>query len=59
MSRLQVTYLVSASARDIERRAEAIAVEQSIEMPPTAVREQRIFDEVPRGDRPCRGDRRR
>ena len=46
MSRLQVTYLVSASARDIERRAEAIAVEQSIEMPPTAVREQRIFDEV-------------
>jgi ribulose-bisphosphate carboxylase large chain len=46
MSRLYVTYSISAAPGDIERRAEALAVEQSIEMPLEAVREQRIRDEV-------------
>src|SRR5450631_1281541 len=46
MSRLHVTYSISAAAADIERRAEALAVEQSIEMPLDAVREQRIRDEI-------------
>jgi ribulose-bisphosphate carboxylase large chain len=46
MSRLHVTYSIAASAADIARRAEALAVEQSIEMPLDAVREQRIRDEI-------------
>jgi ribulose-bisphosphate carboxylase large chain len=46
MSRLHVTYSISASAEEIERRAETLAVEQSIEMPLEVVREQRIRDEV-------------
>jgi ribulose-bisphosphate carboxylase large chain len=46
MSRLRVTYLVSASPGDIQRRAEALALEQSIEMPLEAVRDQRIRDEI-------------
>jgi ribulose-bisphosphate carboxylase large chain len=46
MSRLHVTYRISASAADIERRAQTLAIEQSIEMPLDTVREQRIRDEV-------------
>lgn len=40
------TYRVAAAAADIEARALAIAVEQSVEMPVAAVRERRIRDEI-------------
>ncbi len=43
---LQVKYRVTATARDIERRAQAIAVEQSIEMPIEAVTNQWVRDQV-------------
>lgn len=43
---MQVVYRVRSAARDIEARARAIAVEQSIEMPPEGVRNQRVLDDV-------------
>ncbi len=43
---MQVIYRVQASSGDIEARAKAIAVEQSIEMPPGAVRNERVRSEV-------------
>jgi ribulose-bisphosphate carboxylase large chain len=43
---MQVVYRVAGSAGEIEARARAIAVEQSIEMPPHAVRNQRVSTEV-------------
>ncbi|THF63809.1 ribulose 1,5-bisphosphate carboxylase [Pseudothauera nasutitermitis] len=46
MDRLRATYRVRAGAGEIERRAEALAVEQSVEMPPGAVRDARVADEV-------------
>lgn len=46
MNRLQATYRVRCEAADIERRAAALAVEQSIEMPPAAVRDARLLDAV-------------
>ncbi len=41
---MQVTYRLAASPADVETRARAIAVEQSIEMPPHAVRNTRVSD---------------
>lgn len=46
MNRMQVVYRVAGSAGEIEARARAIAVEQSIEMPPHAVRNHRVSAEV-------------
>ncbi|THF61241.1 RuBisCO large subunit C-terminal-like domain-containing protein [Pseudothauera rhizosphaerae] len=46
MNRLQATYRIRASAADIERRAAALAVEQSVEMPAAAVRDARVLAEV-------------
>ena len=46
MNRMQVVYRVSSRASEIEARAQAIAVEQSIEMPPHAVRNHRVSAEV-------------
>ncbi len=46
IGRFLVTYRVSSAARDIERRASALAVEQSVEMPPGAIRDSRVIREV-------------
>lgn len=46
MNRLQASYRIRASAAEIDARARALAIEQSVEMPPTAITEQRIHDEV-------------
>src|SRR3712207_4078707 len=46
MERLCATYWIRAEAADIEQRARALAIEQSVEMPLEAVRESRILDEV-------------
>ena len=46
MSRFTATYHVRSDARSIEARAEAIAVEQSVEMPLSAIEDQRILDEI-------------
>ena len=43
---MQVAYRVRARAADIEARARSIAVEQSIEMPPHALRDPRVRAEV-------------
>ena len=43
---MQVVYRVTSSAGEVEARARAIAVEQSIEMPPHAVRNHRVSAEV-------------
>lgn len=43
---MQVTYRIACAAGDIERRATAIAIEQSIEMPLAGVRQQRVRDAV-------------
>jgi ribulose-bisphosphate carboxylase large chain len=45
MERLLATYHVTCPAHAVAARAEAIAIEQSIEMPPSAVREQRVLDD--------------
>ncbi len=45
MERLFVTYHVSCPRHAVAARAEAIAIEQSIEMPPSAVREQAVLDD--------------
>ena len=49
MEHILATYhlsaLLTSSADEIAARAEAIAVEQSIEMPPTAVRKQSVIDD--------------
>ncbi len=44
--RFVVVYRVAATAATIERRAAAIAVEQSVEMPVAAIGEARIRDEI-------------
>jgi ribulose-bisphosphate carboxylase large chain len=43
---MQVIYRVQAMPRDIEARARAIAVEQSVEMPPHALRNQHVSDHI-------------
>ena len=46
MSRILAIYHVCADARAIEARARAIAVEQSVEMPLSAIEDQSILDEI-------------
>jgi ribulose-bisphosphate carboxylase large chain len=46
VSRLIATYHVRSDARAIESRARAIAVEQSVEMPLSAIEDQQILDEI-------------
>ncbi|HEV3085944.1 MAG TPA: RuBisCO large subunit C-terminal-like domain-containing protein [Candidatus Elarobacter sp.] len=46
MAWLTAAYLIRSEPERIEARAEALAIEQSIECPLEAVREQRILDEV-------------
>ena len=46
MSRLVATYHVRSDARAIAARAQAIAVEQSVEMPLAAITDQQILDEI-------------
>ena len=45
-SRITAIYHVRSDARAIEARAQAIAVEQSVEMPLTAIADQAIRDEI-------------
>jgi len=45
-SRVVVTYRVIGERADIEARAEAIALEQSVELPLVAVRDARVRDQV-------------
>jgi ribulose-bisphosphate carboxylase large chain len=44
--RLQATYLVRCDARSIEERARAIAVEQSVEMPLSAIEDDFVRSEI-------------
>jgi ribulose-bisphosphate carboxylase large chain len=46
VSRFHAIYHVRSDARSIEARANAIAVEQSVEMPLSAIEDQAILDEV-------------
>jgi ribulose-bisphosphate carboxylase large chain len=46
VSRLIATYHVRSDARAIEARARAVAVEQSVEMPLSAIEDQHILDEI-------------
>ncbi|HSR72982.1 MAG TPA: RuBisCO large subunit C-terminal-like domain-containing protein, partial [Kiloniellales bacterium] len=46
MSRILAVYRVRCAAADIERRADALAVEQSVEMPVSAIEDRRILDEI-------------
>ena len=46
MSRFHAIYHVRSDARSIEARAQAIAVEQSVEMPLSAIEDQQILDEI-------------
>jgi ribulose-bisphosphate carboxylase large chain len=45
-ARFTAVYHVRSDARSISARAQAIAVEQSVEMPLTAIEEPRILDEI-------------
>jgi len=44
--RILATYRIAAPAAGIEARAQALAVEQSVEMPLEAIAERRVLDEV-------------
>jgi ribulose-bisphosphate carboxylase large chain len=44
--RLQATYLVRCDARSIEERARAIAVEQSVEMPVSAIADDFVRSQI-------------
>ncbi|MEA2929799.1 MAG: S-methyl-5-thioribulose 1-phosphate isomerase [Hyphomicrobiales bacterium] len=46
MSRFTAIYHVRSDARAIRARAQAIAVEQSVEMPLSAIEDQQILDEI-------------
>ena len=46
MDRIIATYRVRADAASIAARAQAIAVEQSVEMPVAAIDDRRVLDEV-------------
>ena len=46
MAWLTATYLMRSEPERIEARAEALAIEQSVECPLEAVRDQRILDEI-------------
>lgn len=45
-SRLHVTYRVHGDARSIEARARALAIEQSVEMPVTAIDDDAVLSEI-------------
>ena len=45
-NRILATYRISAAESEIRARAEALAAEQSVEMPVAAIRDQRILDEI-------------
>src|SRR6187455_1531488 len=60
-SRIRATYRIAAEAQEIEARAQALAAEQSVEMPVTAIRDQRVLDEIVATvdsiePRPCRSE---
>ncbi|HXX57989.1 MAG TPA: RuBisCO large subunit C-terminal-like domain-containing protein [Thermodesulfovibrionales bacterium] len=44
--RITVTYVITAPSHDIEKVSEEIALEQTVEVPRSVVREERIFDEI-------------
>jgi len=44
MSRIPVTYRIQADRSDIERIAEAVALEQSVELPLAAIRDTRVLE---------------
>ncbi|MGA7324111.1 MAG: RuBisCO large subunit C-terminal-like domain-containing protein, partial [Rhodomicrobium sp.] len=46
MQRVQATYLVKSEARFIEARAQALAVEQSVEMPLTAISSAEVLRDI-------------
>ncbi|MBI4755994.1 MAG: ribulose 1,5-bisphosphate carboxylase [Betaproteobacteria bacterium] len=46
MSRFRAIYRLTCPARDVDARARAIAVEQSVEMPLEAIRHAHVLDEV-------------
>jgi ribulose-bisphosphate carboxylase large chain len=46
VDRLTATYLIDADAESIAERAQALAIEQSVECPLEAIREPRIRDEI-------------
>jgi S-methyl-5-thioribulose 1-phosphate isomerase len=46
MAWLTATYLIDATAAQIEARAQALALEQSVECPLAAIGDQRVLDEV-------------
>jgi len=46
MAWLTATYLIASAPERIEERAEALAIEQSVECPPEAVHDARIRDEI-------------
>ncbi|MDX2005950.1 MAG: RuBisCO large subunit C-terminal-like domain-containing protein [Meiothermus sp.] len=46
MSRFTAVYHLESTPADIEARAQALAVEQSIEMPPSAVRQPEILEQI-------------
>ncbi len=45
-TRIRATYRIAAVAQEIEARAQALAAEQSVEMPVAAIRDQRVLDEI-------------
>lgn len=46
MSRLQAIYHIRSDARSVEERAHAVAVEQSVEMPLTAIEDAFVLSEI-------------
>lgn len=46
MNRIRATYLIRCPADAAQARADAICVEQSVEMPLAGIREQRILDDI-------------
>src|SRR5687767_6401770 len=46
MERILATYRISAPESESRARAEALAAEQSVEMPASAIGDQRVLDEV-------------
>jgi len=46
MSRIQAVYHLEADSSAIEARAEALAAEQSVEMPPAAITDAYVRDEI-------------
>ena len=45
-ARILATYRIAAAAEGIEARAQALAIEQSVEMPLEAIADRRVREEV-------------